>query len=304
MANPILRLRRVFAFAIESTAGTPVALTGDTFFCFDAVMTPEISMHDRQATGSLSKLASIPAGRKAKFTFSVELAGGGSTTLPAWNAINSCCGLLTTGSVLTCTSSTANYSTCTIGLYEDGRFKTMSGCMGKWSLEGEYGKPLMIKYEFEGVWQGVTTVAMPALPAFTTSPPRFAGATLTLGSYTPQISKFSLDSGNKITVVEDVTQASAYSRAIVVDRNVKGKMDPIAVTPATYDFYGLWQSGTSAALSLTVGSVTDNTIAISIPYCQTTNVTDTNREDLVVDDLDFMATVSTTADTELSITFS
>jgi hypothetical protein len=300
----LLYKRRVFAYAIETTPGTAVSLTGDTCFCFDPVITPEIPMHERPATGSLSKLVSVPGGRKAKFTCSVELAGGGTSVPPAWASLLTCCGMVATSNSYALTSSQANYHTATIGLYEDGRFKTMAGCQGTISLDAKAGEAVMLKFEFTGVWIGPTDVALPTLPAYAVIPPRFASATFTIASYTPKISKFSLELGNKVSMIEDITTVSAYSRAIITDRGVKGKIDPLGDLVANYDCYGQWIAGTAASLSLVVGSVTDNTITITAPHVQIASISPGNREDLVADEQDFICAASSAGDDELTIAFS
>lgn len=300
----LLHKRRVMAFADEVTPGTAVSLTSATCFCFDPTIQAEIPMHKRVATGSLSQLPAIPGGYRAKLTFSVELCGGGSSVPPVWAELLAYCGMTVSSNVWSFTSSTASYKTATIGIYEDGRFKTMKGCMGTWSLEGKAGEPLMVKFEFTGVWIGPTDAALPALPAFAVIPPRFASATLTVGSYQPKVSKFSLEAGNTVALIEDVSSVAAYSRAIVVDRNCKGKMDPLAELIATYDAYGLWIAGTTAALSVVVGSVTDNTITIAAPYLQKENIQEGNRNDMTTDDWDFICASTSAGDLELSITFS
>jgi hypothetical protein len=300
----LLYKRRVFAFALETTPGTAVSLTGDTCFCFDPVVQAEIPMHDRVATGSMSQLTAVPGARKGKITFSVELAGGGTSVPPAWAPLLTCCGMSASSNVYSFTSNTANYHTATIGLYEDGRFKTLAGCMGTWSLEAEYGKPVMVKFEFSGVWVAPIDTALPSLPSYSVIPPRFASATFTVASFTPKISKLSLEAGNTVALIEDITQVAAYSRAIVTNRNVKGKLDPLGELVGTYDCYGQWIAGTTAALSLVVGSVSDNTITIAAPYVQIANVQEAQRNDLVTEDQDFICTSASTGDGELTITFS
>jgi hypothetical protein len=301
----ILYKRRVFAFEAEATPGTPMALTSaQSLFCFDPMIQAEIPMHDRVATGSLSKLPAVPGARKGKLTVSFELAGGGTTPQPGWAPLLNACGMVATGNTYNFTSNQSNLSTVTVGIYEDGRYKSLAGCQGTFGIEGEYGKPAMIKFDLEGIWQPPTTTAMVALPSYAVTPPRFAAATFALGSFTPKISKFSVEAGNTTKLIEDITQASAYSRAIITDRNCKGKIDPAGELVSTWDAYGLWIAGGTANLNAVIGSVTNNTITINAPQCQTTNVQEAQRELLVTDDLDFLATATSAGDNEMSIAFS
>ena len=300
----LIKKRRVFAFAPETTAGTPVSLNvSNGCFSLDPEIQGEIPMHDRVATGSLSRLPAIPGARKGKLSVSFELAGGGSAPEPTWAPLLLMCGMTASSHVYTFNSNPANYSTGTLGVFEGGRYKVLAGAMGTFAIDAQYGQPGMIKFDFEGIWQPPTDVPMIAPPSYSVTPPRFAAATLTIGAFTPRISKFSIEAGNSLKMVEDPTQLSAYSRCLITDRAVKGKLDPAAELVGTWDAYGLWLAGTTGALNLVIGGVANNTITIAAPYLQTANIQEGAREQLVTDDLDFIAAATAAGDNEFSITF-
>lgn len=301
----LLKKRRVLAFKTEVTPGTAESLTtGETMFCFDPIIQGDIPMADRNATGSLSRLTSVPGARGGKITFSVELAGSGATGLPKWSTLLPFCGMTLTTATYAPTSNPASYSTATMAIYNGGIKKVLTGCMGTWSLEGTYGKPVMMKFEFTGIWQAPTDVTMLALPTYTIVPPKLASATFTFGAFTPKISKISLAQNNTLKLIEDITAVSAYNRAIVTDRNYKGQIDPQEELIGTWDAYGLWIAGTEAALSLVVGSASNNTITISAPHIQHTNVQEADRDQLVTNDIDFQCNSTYAGDTEVTIAFS
>lgn len=302
----MLYKRRVLAFKIEVTPGTAESLAdADAVFCFDPVMQGDIPQKDRVATGSLSRLASVPGPRKGTITFDIELAGSGvdAITDPKWATLLQACGMKTAAGVYTFTSNTADYKTITLGLYEDGVFKLMSGAMGTWSLEAENGRPGMIRFSFEGIWNAPTDASMLALPSYAVVPPRFAAATFTLGAETPKISRISLESGNTIKLVEDITKASAYNRAVVTDRKVGGRIDPEAETIAAWDVWGQWIAGTEAALTLQIGSVAGNIINFTANKCQISNAQEAERELLVTTDIDYQLNATSAGDDELSVSF-
>jgi hypothetical protein len=302
----MLYKRRVLAFKVEVTPGTAETLTTtECVFCFDPVMQGDIPQTDRVATGSLSRLASVPGARKGTITFDIEMANSGidATTDPKWAGLLTACGMKLTAGVYTFTSDTANYKTLTIGLYEDGLWKLMTGAMGTWSLEAENGKPGMIKFSFDGIWQPPTDAAMLALPSYSVVPPRFAAATFSIGAITPKISKLSLESGNTIKLVEDITKISGYNRAVVTDRKVGGKIDPESLLVAGWDVFGQWISGLEAALTLTVGTAGGGQISITGAKAQISNVQEAQRELLVTNDIDYQMNATSAGDDELSISF-
>ena len=62
---------------------------------------------------------------------------------------------------------TASNVTATLGAYLAGRFKSISGAMGKFTLNAENGKPGLFDWEFDGCWIAPSSVALiaPAYPA-------------------------------------------------------------------------------------------------------------------------------------------
>lgn len=312
----IIKNRRVIAVAQETTPGTAVSLTStNAMFCFDPIMQLDIPFDDRAATGTLGNLEKEPGPRSAKLTFSLELAGSGSGTTiePAWAAILlPACGWTGTTHVYSPTSNPGSFKTLTIAVYETGPtnavIKKMVGAMGTFSFSAENGKRVMINFEFTGVWVPAVDGTMLTLPTFPPLPPRFAGATFTLtpsggSAFTPKITKFSLDVGNTIALVGDITQASGYAYAVVTERMMKGKIDPMAEQIAASDVWGQLIAPTTSAMALSIGSVAGNTVAIAAPAFQFTNAQEADRDKLVTTDLDyFLAVVA--GDDEASITWS
>jgi hypothetical protein len=303
----ILNRRKVFALATETTIGTvPTLGNAQALFVFDPQIQAEVPMHERTAWGTLGELESVPTTYGGKVSFSLEI----PLAIPAWASILlPACGYVNTSGVFTPTSNPANFHTVSMGVYEQGPsgnavFKVLAGCMGNVSLEGDYGKPLMAKFEMQGIWQAVADASMITLPSLPALPPRFASATFTVGSYTPAISKFSLNTGNTITMIPSIATASGFTQAIVTARKIRGKIDPMAVNIATNDMYGPLLSGATTTFSLAMGSGTGSTFTIASPGVQYANVQDGNRDNLSINEIDLNFVPASGADTEVSIAWS
>ncbi len=305
----MLKKRRILAAKIETTEGTPESLAaGDAVFnVYDMVITPDIPMTERRGQGNLSKLPSVPGARGGKITFSIDLHGSGNSgsPIPAWaSTFLPACDMLATGNIYSFASAHSDGKCLTMGAYEDGVFKSLAGAKGTFSLDGENGKPVKINFEFTGVWQPPTDVALitPTYP--TIIPPRFASATLTLGSYAPIISMLKIAANNVVKLRQTVNNVAAYLAAAITDRNANGSLDPESTSVAAHDAHGLWIAGTTAALSCVVGTVAGNTVTLAAPALQRTNVQPGDRDGLQIDTIDFELKRSVSlGDDELTITF-
>ena len=305
---PLIKNRRQLAFGLETTPGT-ASSNMSSMFAFNPIIQPDIPMTERDATGTIGKLVSVPGARSGKLTFSVELAGGGSGPVaPPYVQIFTACGMQynSTSHTLTPVSDPNAMKTFTVATYQSGTTnaleKALVGCMGTFTLEGDYGKPLMFKFTMSGVWVPPTDIAYPTNPAFPILPPRFASSGFSIGAYAPKISKFTFDMGNTVKVIEDVTTASAYAYAIVTERAPKGTIDPMATNVATWDPNGIMIAPTTGAMNLSVGSTTGNTCTLLAPALQIADTQEADRQNLTTNDIKFNF-APVTGDDEFSIQF-
>jgi len=310
---PLLKSRRVLAAKQETTIGTGVTLTSGTdgiINAFDVVIDADIPYNERVAQGAFGRLAGTVGTYGGSVSFKLEGIGSGTAgTAPAWaTVLLPACGMLATSNVFTPITAFASQESVTIGVYEDGAHKSLTGAMGSYSIDCEDGKTPIFTFNFKGVWQPPTDVGM-FTPQFSpTIPPRFAGATFTIGSFTPLISKFTMNYGTKIEMRQDVTQTAGFISAVVTDRKVTGTLDPEQTLVAAYDAFGIWLAGTTAALTVDIGfssgSQTGTGFAISVPVLQYDNIKEGTRNDLNISNLSYLACQNgSTVDSEVTITF-
>ena len=221
--SPLLARRRVVAAALETTTGTPVALTAAAaaMNVFNAKFKAEIPANQRPGAVSFSPLPPIAGAQKGTLTFETELVGNGAIGIPFWaNTLlpGICFPVPGTGQQFS--PLTGSQTTLTLGLYLDGRLFTISGAQGAAKITAEVGKPVMIEWTFDGVWQPPTSTAIlaPTLP--TVLPPRFAGAAMTIGATVYRVGKVEIDIKNTITLREDQSQTSGYHSAFATSREI------------------------------------------------------------------------------------
>jgi hypothetical protein len=312
----MLTKRRVVAAKVESTEGTAETLTTAEggILAIDPKVSINITMHERNASkASIGKLAALPGSRFSTFTFKAEVKGAGAaysaSVLPALDPYFMACGaartlVVTPGSeTVTYAPASSGVSSYTFGSYEDGIIKSIMGSTGSCRLTHKAGLPVMAEFEFIGVHNGVTDGAILAPTYESTIPPIFRSAALTVGAYSPVMSGINIDFGNSMHLRESVNAASGYLSNVITDRNPTGDYDPEMVLVATQDWYGLWQAGTTAALSIGyVGSTQYNKFKITAPKMLPTNVSDDDAEGQVIAGQTFQL-AENSGDDEWSILF-
>lgn len=306
--TPIITRNRVFAAKTETTTGTAIAISGSdgVFNCFDPKMEGDIPNTKREGQGSLSHLASIPEAYKGKFTFKTEAFGSGTPgTEPSWaTTLLPAAGFQIAAGV--CTPKTGGAQpTLTIGHYVGGRLFQLAGASLDLTIKGKRGEPLYFEWSAQGVWQAPTSVALitPTYP--TTIPPRFAGATFTIGGTSYKCSEFTMPMNNKLYLREDFSAVAGYRACCIVDRDPQIKVDPEALPLGTQNWFAGHLAGTTYAFSLAVGAVSGNIITIAAPVAQQMEVPKLkDRSGIQADDLSFQCNANSAGgDDEISISF-
>jgi len=265
----LLSRRKVLQVSTETDKGTLV--TGATsVLAYDPMIQLTDSTQTRQPSGqALGHFPAVPGEQAGSCSFKAEMRGDGSG---GWDVgLEKClqaCGFAQSSEVMTVSNSVSAMKTITIGMHEDGLYKQLHGCMGNVKLVGEFGKQLFLEFSFSGVWNAPTDVGI-ATPTVTTQKPmrlRRVGWTID-GSYLPYISTFSLDLGNVISPIEDISKTQALLHYLITERDPVITMDSLAETVANYDAFGLWLAGTESVLSMMFDNGTDR-LVIDAPKLQ------------------------------------
>lgn len=302
----ILTNRQVLAAKIEAVEGVAEVLAAadaNVQLLQPATFEPNITMFKRSLLDvSLSAFKMIPGTRLAKIMCQVEVKGSGTAgTAPALGKLNKACGLGETVVAVTSVtykpvSALASIPTLTIAVYVDGVRQQIRGARGNRKYTGKNGEPGIYDYEFIGIYDAVTDVALPTPSGVeTTVPVALLTAQFSIAAFSAFISQLSFDLANHLEPRPDINKAEGYISTLLTDREVKGSFDPEMELVATHDFYGRWLAGTTGVLTWRYTGSVGNILVVSAPVCQYTKIAPANRNGIATLGADFLLVRNTTA---------
>jgi hypothetical protein len=305
----LLSKKTVFAAKVEGTIGTAESLTGaeGVYNAREVDLQPSIAMTRREAQGGFNKLTSIPEGMMGTCKIVHDITYNG-TDIPSWaSVLLPACGWVDSAGTFSPRSEGPgdNVKTLTIGHYKDGKRQVISGAMGTFKIVCPTGKLAYIEFTFTGKYSSNETDTALIAPTYpTVAPLRFAAGALTWNSVALCTSNVEVDAGNSVIMRECVnaTDRSGYVSALVTDRAPIITADPESVLVATQDRDSLWLTPTAQAMVIQIGA-TGSSVTINAPKAQLENKQQGNRNNLMTDDLTWLATAGSSVDTELTIVF-
>lgn len=306
---PLLRRKSVFAAKVEGTIGTAESLTGaeGVYNAEDFVIQPNIAMTRREGQGGFNYLPGMPEGMIGTCTVKMGMSYNG-TDIPTWaSVLLPACGWVDSAGTFSPKTEApgTNVKTITIGQYKDGKRTLLSGAMGTFKIMCETGKTAYIEFTFTGKYSSNETDTALITPTYpTVLPLRFAAGALTWNSVALCTSKVEVDAGNSVIMRECVNASdrSGYVSALVTNRAPIITADPESVLVATQDRDAKWLTSTPEAFSMQIGA-SGSAITIAAPKAQLENKQQGNRNDMLTDDLTWLATAGSSVDTELTIAF-
>lgn len=254
---PLLDKKSVLAAKIETTPGTAesLAAANATMNVFNKRIIDQTEFIERMGQGAFGRIVGSHGARIGQATFETDLTPS-TTTHPAWAlAFLPACGLVASTDTYTPRTEApgSNVKTLTIGLYTDGLYEQLHGCMGTFSIQFEAGRVPRIQWTFTGVYTKPSDVAILDPTYETTNPIRFVSSALAIGSYTPKIQSMSLDIGNQVVLREDSRSTTGFSYAVVTDRRptltLNPELDLVATAPYATDFENRTMRAISWAMS-------------------------------------------------------
>ena len=262
---------------VETTYGTDAVPTGATnsILCEEPTVEALESKVERaniKPNYGAQRFVSIGEGLKISFT--VELKGSGTAgTAPEIGALLRGCNFTETiqaaVSVTYLPNSSQAGESLSLYYYADGMLHKILGARGTFSVaQGTVNQYVKLKFEFTGLYAGPAALAL-ATPTFNAAvPPVWRNAQFTLDAYAAVLNSLTFDIGNSIAKRTSLNSATGILEWYVSERSVKGEFDPEMVLPATYDFWGKWQSGGAYPLTATIGSAAGNRCVITAPAVQ------------------------------------
>lgn len=304
MAAPLLKRRRILACKAETTPGTAEALTAAeaAFIAYDAMLQQSAEMEERLAQGSFNRHPSHVSRRMGRMTFKSHFIAS-SATPAGWASWLAGCGLgyntsYYQASPLAPDGAGSATDSLTFGLYTDGKLKQIHGAMGNGVLNLPAGRVGFAEWDFQGIWDAPTDVALlvPTYPSV--APMRVVSSALALGAYGDfKVGNIRIDIGNVLYPREDVDAASGIYFVCVSDRLTKITIDPEAGLVATKDVYGEWLAGTEADLTCVLSNGSYK-CTITVSDVQIINPQEADRSGVEVDSLECQANTD-----DLKLTF-
>lgn len=275
----------------EATAGT-----AETLAAANVILTtdlpswdPAVEMTERNAmTASLDSRGAVVGSRMGKISFKQYIRGtaaaptGGNQSDFAIPFIG--CGLgvtysgTTPNEIGTWAPSVTNAednttgSYCTVAIYRDGKQYLLHGAVGDLSLTFEVGKPILAEYDFTGILNTPTDVALlvPTYP--TVVEPPFLGAALTVqGFATAKIKSLTLKLGNSIAMRPYPNTLTGFFTAQITGRKVTFSLDPEEELAATKNWFSEWLAGTTGSIATGIfpsNGTNYNQFSLTIPKAQ------------------------------------
>ena len=307
----LLKRKRILAAKIETTSGTAISLAAAdaAFNAYNVAIQTDIEKTPREGQGSLGHLSSVSGGYKGKVTFSIDLGWDGTATEPLWaDTFLPACGLVKNTNTFRPSSSVPSTSvkTLTIGVYEDGLFKSIKGASGNMKLNCEAGKMVTAEFEFSGIWVPPTDVALIAPTYPTVAPLRYARGVTTFNSVALNCQSVSLDLGNTVTYREssEASNDSGFISTVITNRRPIVTVNPEAKLVATRDDYGQFLASTEAALVFEIGGPSTSKIVFTAPKASMETIAEGDRNMLQTNDITFLCGQNgSTADQEIELVF-
>ena len=307
----LITRKRQAACKAETTAGTPETLAaGDaTINFYDPNITFNIPLIESPQQASSSQGPGVVGAMPGEFTGYTWLTGAGSAADPAWaTALLDACGM--DGAAGVWTPVTGDTDTSTIQVNIDGQLRKIAGGAGNLVMSASIGERIKMQWRFLGKRCTPTATALLSPTLDTVIAPRFAATVATIGGTAYKLSGFEFDLGNTLTLIEDAndtggtTSGTGYYLAMVTDRKPTLTLRIMAPGISTHDFHADFVAGTTAAISMVLGTATNNKWTLAAPKAQL--MEDPTYDDnggYAVHPLKFLLQANTSAgDNEFSLT--
>lgn len=269
---------------VEAAKGTEVAGDQD-IYVEDLVINPTSEAIKREGAGLYlgPDTTAVIGGRTGKCTFSTELKTSGVQAMePGLAILLQACGFVKTAEVYTI-ATYAEQKTISIDVYQDGVIKTLYGAMGTFTMEGEEGQRVMLKFDFDGHYKAEDDIALPAY-APSGNVMMWGTGTFVVLTESHKISKFTLDMNNEVVPRHDVAGVDGIGYHMVSVPQATASWDPEADLIANDDIHADYLAGVTGTLALTLSDGTDK-VAVDCAKVQYTDIPEGIRNNLRTHDV-------------------
>jgi hypothetical protein len=311
---PLLADRCQVALKIETVVGTAEALAAANVIMTTERPTwdPDVTITDRMVlSASPSNRGHVVGTKAARITFKMFQRGttGAPTdpaNLPDYIQPLRACGLdyaVSGGGpneITTVTpASLGTLRTATVALYRDGKQYMIHGACGNVRKVYTVGAPVAYEFDFLGIYNTPTDVALlvPTYP--TVIEPPFVSAALTIvGFATPKIRAISFDLGNRVALRPYPNTSTGFLSAVITGRDPSGTFDPEEELAGTKNWHSEFLAGTTGSLATGVfpsAGSNYNQISDTYPKIQYKKAGQADRDDQLTTPVDWRPLANTDA---------
>lgn len=290
MPAPLLFKRAVVGAKVEAVEGTAETLVAADFDieAENIAIGPDLPFFPKEAVSpSLSKFIGTSGGpRLNRITFETEIRGSGTnTTPPSWGVLLRGCGLGETIGVseVDYDPVSTGWETLTLAVNIDGVEFKIHGAMGTFRLTEISGEPGKIAWEFLGVYNEPTDVALPVVPSYDDQiAEAFVNATATLGGTAFLFKTLEVDIANVLTPREQPSALHGVFSVRITDRAPTFSIDPEMDVVATENFFNDLTTNVEQALQVIHGLTAGNIFELNAPAAQYEGLEPVDRDGILV----------------------
>lgn len=295
VTTPILAEQFLFGIKSETTYGTARTLTASVDFMYVNKTDVKFESQDIARDYKHADLNALESAQgPVLISFNVEgeymVSGSAGDVVGPMDAIEKASGM---GSVVSAaTSVTYSGSNAAAGsfpgpgtsatalLYYKGELVTVRGVYGDYEETHESNGVVTFKFSGKGLYTAMSTTTQPSATIPTASYVRVSSSSLSVHSYIPEWSKFTVKYGNTVEAIPYAGDANGYSKVVITKRRPTFEFDPLMPGTGTHDYIARLVAKSKGALSLVVGTATGAKITYTAADTQYTSVDVAERSSL------------------------
>ena len=250
----------------------------------------------------------IPANTRVNVTFDVEMSGSGSAgTAPKYGAILKACGLSETvvsSTSVTYAPVTTPSDSVTLFVNYDGIRHKVTGARGTFSLNCEVNNIPRISFSLTGLFSAPTDDALPSVTVSNQASPLIfkngSTSNFAIFGFAAALQSWNLDFNNEVIYRELV---GGTKEVLITDRRPSGTA--VIENPAlsAHNFFTDYTGTSTGTNTWLHGTVAGNKVTVSCPQTDLGQPTYSESDGITMLNLPFMATPTSSGNTEFSLVY-
>ena len=250
----------------------------------------------------------IPANTRVNVTFDVEMSGSGSAgTAPKYGAILKACGLSETvvsSTSVTYAPVTTPSDSVTLFVNYDGIRHKVTGARGTFSLNCEVNNIPRISFSLTGIFNAPTDTALPTVTVSNQASPLIfkngSTSNFAIFGFAAALQSWNLDFNNEVIYRELV---GGTKEVLITDRRPSGTAVIESVALSAHNFFTDYTGTSTGTNTWLHGTVAGNKITVSCPQTDLGQPTYEESDGITMLNLPFMATPTSSGNTEFSLVY-